>query len=83
VPGEVQVRRLALAELVDEGEDDELVVPGRARSGQGRLAVVLTPVHGDAAGVACGDERHQDGGNELEVSVSESSACHGFSVPTY
>ena len=66
--GEVQLRRLALAELVDESEDDELVVPLRTRIGQGRLAVVLAPVDGDATGMACGKERHQEGGHEQEWS---------------
>ena len=80
VAGKVQLRRLPLAELVHEREDDELVVAGRARVGQGRLAIVLAPVDGDAAGVACGKERHQEDAHELEG--SQSSPCHGFSSST-
>jgi hypothetical protein len=81
VTGQVQLRRLPLSELVHEGEDDVLVVARRTRVGQGRLAVVLPPVDGDAAGMACIQERHKEGGNDQEDSGS--SACHGFSVHRY
>jgi hypothetical protein len=75
VAGQVQLWRPALAELENEGEDDELVLAGRARRGQGCFSRVLAPVYGDSAGVARNEERQQEDGNELEG--SERSACHG------
>lgn len=56
VAGEVDHGSLTVAEGGEEGDVDELVVPGGAGLGQGCLVAVLPPVDGDASGVETSDE---------------------------